>query len=160
FQLVDVHAPPDVHEAFRDVASAARDRATIVSRACVDEARMIPLARGQAAQQVHEAGAYADRTVNEAAGRAARFLQQLEAYAAAPQSTRTRLHFDTLAKILPTFEIYIRPPANSPTELELLFLDGAVRTRPQLPGVDVSPAQNGRGNEQLTIETLKELRGP
>ena len=38
--------------------------------------------------------------------------------------------------------------------------DGAVRTRPQLSDIDIPSGRAGQDDERLTIEKIKELRGP
>lgn len=51
-QLLYVHAPDEVHAAFRDVASAAEDRTTTRNRALVEQESTVRLAAGEAARQV------------------------------------------------------------------------------------------------------------
>ena len=68
FQFLDAHAPSEVHDAFRDVASALEDKSTQINLALRDKARKIPLARGEAEQLVTAAEGHASRAVAEARG--------------------------------------------------------------------------------------------
>jgi uncharacterized membrane protein YraQ (UPF0718 family)/regulator of protease activity HflC (stomatin/prohibitin superfamily) len=56
-QLLYVHAPDEVHAAFRDVASAGEDRTTRRNRALVEQESTVRLAAGEAARQVLTADA-------------------------------------------------------------------------------------------------------
>lgn len=159
FCLVDVHAPPDVHDAFRDVASAVEDKATAVNLARVDAARVVPTARGQADRDRADAEAYADRAVNQATGRASRFVQRLDAYRTNEAVTRLRLYLDTLDAVLPKLRKIIRPPADTGADVEVWFWNGAVRTQPQLSG-DAASARPSRSDNDVSLDQLKELLGP
>jgi len=98
-QLLTVAPPPEVIDAFRDVQAAAQDQERLRNEAETYANRVIPNARGQAAQVVQAATAYRDQTVAEAQGQAARFSKVYDSYAAAPAVTRERIYLDTLADI-------------------------------------------------------------
>ena len=79
--------------------AAAQDQERLRNEAETYANRVIPNARGQAAQVVQAATAYRDQTVAEAQGQAARFSKVYDSYAAAPAVTRERIYLDTLADI-------------------------------------------------------------
>jgi len=122
FHILDAHAPPQVHSAFRDVASAVEDRATLIDEAKAVEASLIPESRGEAVERVAEALGYAARTTHLAGGQADRFLSVLEVYAAHPEVTGQRLEFEALEQVLPKLRKYIKPPDADAGELEIWFV--------------------------------------
>lgn len=130
-RMLDAHAPPDVHAAFRDVASALEDRATYVDQARTMEARILPLARSQAVERREQTAAQADSLVRSARGEAHRFLALLEAYSRAPEVTRRRLELETLESVLPGVRKYIKPPADSGGEVEIWFVEKGELRRAQ-----------------------------
>lgn len=132
FHVLSAHAPPEVHGAFRDVASAVEDRATLIDRARAEEARLIPEARGAAARRIAEERGTATATVLQSAGEAARFLSVQEVYAATPEVTGLRLELETLEKVLPKLRKYLKPPTAQAGELEIwLVQPGATGEIPE-----------------------------
>jgi membrane protease subunit HflK len=61
--------------------------------------RVIPEARGKAAQIIQAAEAYRAQTVVEAKGQAARFMKVYDEYAKAPEVTRRRLHIEAMERL-------------------------------------------------------------
>ena len=61
---------------------------------------MVPEARGRAARIIQEAEAYREQTVAEAKGQVARFNQVYEQYVKAPDVTRERLYLETMERVL------------------------------------------------------------
>ena len=136
FRILDAHAPPDVHSSFRDVASALEDRSTQIHQAWAEEARLVPLARGQADWKVAEAHGYAARAVLQAKGQADRFLSLLRVYRAWPEVTGRRMEFEMLDQVWPKLRKYLKPPTAEIGELEIWFVEsGAADQLPvKLPG--------------------------
>ncbi len=132
FHILYAHSPPDVHEAFRDVASALEDRATQVNQARAQEAQLIPLARGEADWMLREAEAYAALTVSRARGDAERFTALQRVYHEWPHVTAKRLEYETIEKVLPDIRKYLIPPRPASDEIEIWFLDDAARKRTPL----------------------------
>jgi len=126
FRFLDAHAPPEVHDAFRDVASALEDKSTQINLALAQEARIVPLARGDAEKRRQEADGYAAGTHAAAKGEAQRFVDLLAPYEQFPAVTRRRLYFETLDKILPGKRKYIRTTGTGAGELEIWLLDPAI----------------------------------
>jgi len=93
--------PPEVANAFRDVAGARADAARLVSEAQGYANDVIPRARGEAQQMLEEAAAYKQRRINEAQGDAARFTQLAAEYARAAELNGHRLYVETMEQILP-----------------------------------------------------------
>jgi HflK protein len=128
--LLDVHAPPKVHPAFRDIASAAEDKEKAINEAHEYEARIVPNARGQAKAQVLAAQGNAVRAVNIAEGEATAFNKVLAAYQQAPWVTRLRMYLDNLDRTLPTLKKYLELLGPN-TDLDIWMLSGKATELPQ-----------------------------
>ena len=63
--------------------------------------KLVPKAKGEAESAVQTAEGYRFKRVNEAEGDIASFSAVLEQYVKAPEVTRTRLYFETMAQVLP-----------------------------------------------------------
>ena len=114
-RLLFVHAPDDVHGAFRDIASAAEDRTTARNKALVEAEGALGQARGEVARTLAEAGSERTRLVEHAKGDAAAFVPLAREVAAAPRSSRLRLKLEALERVLPGVPKLIRPdPRRAP----------------------------------------------
>lgn len=129
--LLHAHAPPDVHAAFRDVASALEDRAALIDKALSQEARILPAARAGAAETRSAAGAYATRVVALARGQAQRFSDLVAAYWTGRDVTRQRLYLEMMDALLPGVRKYIKPAGEAEDEIEIWFL-GKGRAVPEM----------------------------
>jgi HflK protein len=116
--LVDVHAPPDVHQAFRDVASAAEEKMETINAAAEYQERVVRQAGGEAAQRLAAAAGLGLDSVARARGAAAAFGSRLEAYRLAPEVTRRRLYFEMIDATLGAVRKIIRA-ADTGAELDL-----------------------------------------
>jgi membrane protease subunit HflK len=92
--------PNEVIDAYRDVQAARADQERMRNEAEGYANKVIPTARGAAAQIVQDAEAYRQKVIAEAAGEAKRFLAVLEQYRRAPDVTRKRMYLETMAGIL------------------------------------------------------------
>ena len=99
--LQDVNPPPPVKPSWDQVNQAQQQRDKLINDARTDYNKVIPLARGQAEQQVLSAEGYALDRINRASGDASRFDQQVSAYRQAPDVTRRRLYLETMSRVLP-----------------------------------------------------------
>ncbi len=99
-QLQKVDPPQQVIDAFRDVQAARADQERLRNEAQTYANRVVPEARGRAAQLVQGAEAFKDQTVAEALGQASRFNAVYEQYRAAPGVTRERLFLETMERVL------------------------------------------------------------
>jgi membrane protease subunit HflK len=107
--LLSVHAPEEVHAAFRDVASAQEDKVLIVNRAITFAQESVNLAEGDAAAMIESARAFKDEKILQAQGDALAFTLRENEYRRAPDLTRFRLHLEALEEVLPAAEKIVRP---------------------------------------------------
>jgi modulator of FtsH protease HflK len=61
--------------------------------------RVVPEAKGRAAQITQNAEAYREQTVAEAKGATARFVKVYEEYKKAPEVTRQRMYLETMERL-------------------------------------------------------------
>ena len=135
-QMLKVEAPAQVIDAFRDVQAAQADQERAQNEARTYAGRVVPEARGRAAQLLQSAEAYREQTVAEATGQTARFNKIYDQYKKAPDVTRQRLYLETMERLfggtdkvildssgqggtgvvpyLPLPELRNRPPAQPP----------------------------------------------
>lgn len=99
-QLQKVDPPAQVIDAFRDVQAARADLERAQNEAQTYANRVVPEARGRAAQITQAAEAYREQTVAEAKGQAGRFDKIYAAYREAPDITRERLYLETMERVL------------------------------------------------------------
>jgi regulator of protease activity HflC (stomatin/prohibitin superfamily) len=129
--LLSVHAPEEVHAAFRDVASAQEDRILITDRATTFAQESVNLAEGEAAAMVESALAFKEQRTLHAEGDAAAFTLREQAYRRARDVTRFRLHLEALEEALPTTQKILRPGSKDLREFDLWLLEPpAVRKAP------------------------------
>jgi membrane protease subunit HflK len=132
FHILDAHAPAQVHGAFRDIASALEDRDTEINRARAEEAKIVPLARGEAAGRRAEAEGHASRVVAQARGESDRFLALSRVHEKWPRVTQKRLEYETLEELFPKIRKYLKPADGDGGGLEIWFVDpSAVKEAPE-----------------------------
>jgi modulator of FtsH protease HflK len=111
-QLQKVDPPAQVIDAFRDVQAAQADAQRLQNEAQTYTNRVVPDARGRAAQILQVAEGYREQAIAEAKGQSARFLKVYEEYKKAPDVTRQRLYLETMEKILHGAEKLISDPGS------------------------------------------------
>ena len=126
FHFLGAHAPPEVHDAFRDVASALEDKSTKINLALAQEAQVVPLARGDAERLRAEAAGYAFTAVGQSRGAAQRFVALLREYQRWPEVTRQRLYFEMIDAVLPGLRKYLKPGGDYAGEIEIWLVDPSV----------------------------------
>jgi membrane protease subunit HflK len=99
-QMQKVDPPAQVIDSFRDVQAARADLERLQNEAQTYANRVIPDARGRAAQIVQTAEGYKEQAIAEAKGQSSRFLQVYDAYKAAPDVTRERIYLETMEHVL------------------------------------------------------------
>jgi modulator of FtsH protease HflK len=127
-QLLESNPPPEIADAFRDVASASEDRNTFINEALAYQNEVLPLARGDAVTTREAANSYRAEKVAQATGEATRFASRQGAYAKAPDVTRIRLYLEAVEKVLPGARKFV--------------LDSAIRletTDLWIPGANEAP---------------------
>ena len=98
-QLQKVDAPSQVIDAFRDVQAARIDQERAKNEAETYANKVVPEAKGRAAQITQSAEAYREQTVAEATGVSSRFRQIYEQYKKAPDVTRQRMYLETMERL-------------------------------------------------------------
>ena len=98
-QLQKVDAPAQVIDAFRDVQAARIDQERAKNEAETYANKVIPEAKGRAAQITQSAEAYRKQTVAEATGASSRFRQIYDEYKKAPDVTRQRMYLETMERL-------------------------------------------------------------
>ncbi|MBM3530255.1 MAG: FtsH protease activity modulator HflK [Alphaproteobacteria bacterium] len=99
-QMQKVDPPAQVIDAFRDVQAARADLERAQNEAQTYANRVVPEARGRAAQIFQAAEAYKSQTVAEAVGQTSRFLKIYDEYRKAPDVTRQRMYLETMERVL------------------------------------------------------------
>jgi membrane protease subunit HflK len=99
-QLQKVDPPQQVIDAFRDVQAARADLERAQNEAQTYANRVVPEARGKAAQILQAADAYKSQAVAEAVGQTSRFLKIYDEYKKAPDVTRKRMYLETMERLL------------------------------------------------------------
>jgi len=105
--LQSVHAPPPVHWAFRDVASAAEDQKQKENLAQEYWEKTTLEAEGEAAQSLALAMGKAFEHIGQARGSAHAFEVQSAAYLEGPEVMEIRLYLEWLDKILTGMNKYV-----------------------------------------------------
>ena len=98
--LADVRLPDAVQAAQRDAAKAAEERQRAIADAQAYASDIVPKAQSAALQRLSEAQVYPAQTRAAADGEAQRFTQLAQAYAKAPEVTRSRMYIETMESIL------------------------------------------------------------
>lgn len=97
--LLDVGAPQEVIEAFRDVQRASNDAQSAVNDSRAYRNKVVQNAQGQAVQIVKQAEAYKAEKVAAAQGDAQRFLSVYQQYKLNPAITERRIYLETMESI-------------------------------------------------------------
>lgn len=126
--LQTAQPPASVIESFRDVDVAEQDAERARLEATAHANRVIPAARGVAAQLTQSAQAYRDSVIAQAQGDADRFVSIYDEYAQAPEVTRQRMYLETMERVL--------------ARSDLLILDGGAGAVPYLPLNELGQSRN------------------
>lgn len=93
-------APEDVQSSFDDAIKAQEDERRFIEQARAYEAKVVPIAQGNAQRIAQEAQAFAQQAVLNAEGQTAEFLQLLPAYLKSPALMAERLYLETMESIM------------------------------------------------------------
>lgn len=93
-------APENVQDAFDDAIKAQEDEKRFKEQARAYEARVVPIAEGNAKRVMSEAEAYAEQVVLRAQGEVSEFLALLPQYTQAPKVTAERMYLDAMQQVL------------------------------------------------------------
>jgi len=116
------HPPDEVHNAFRDVASALEDKLRTINLANVFAVEKINQAKGEAAAMTEGALAFKEQRIAGALAGADAFALRLEAYKRAPTLTKFRLQLETLEDVLPGMRKFVRPGAGDVKDFDIWLL--------------------------------------
>jgi membrane protease subunit HflK len=103
-QMQKVDPPAQVIDSFRDVQAARADLERLQNEAQTYANRVVPEAKGRAAQIFQVAEGYKQQAIAEAKGQSARFLKVYDEYAKAKDVTRERIYLETMERILGSSE--------------------------------------------------------
>ena len=121
--LESIEPPAAIADAFRDVASAKKDREKSIDEAQSTANSIIARARGMADEIISGAEGYRDRRVNKARGETERFSSIYAEYRKAPLVTQTRLLLDSLAGVFDAAETYVFDPNQDGPPLRMTIYD-------------------------------------
>jgi membrane protease subunit HflK len=95
-----IQPPPEVKQAFDDANNAGNNQQQFINEAQAYAAKVVPLARGEAARIRAEAEGYRAAQIAKATGDAQRFSLLAAQYRAAPEVTRKRLYLESMQSVL------------------------------------------------------------
>jgi HflK protein len=121
--LLSVHAPEEVHFAFRDVAGASEDKNTLKNKSYADYEETVNLADGSAKKMVFDASGYRASKLCRARGDAQNFIIQENAYENSREITRFRLYNEAIQKVLPKSKLYIKPSSSREGDIDLYIMN-------------------------------------
>jgi membrane protease subunit HflK len=139
-QLQKVDPPSQVIDAFRDVQAARADLERAQNESQTYANRVVPEARGRAAQITQAAEAYREQTVAEAKGQTSRFIKVYDEYKKAPDVTRQRMYLETMERLFSGTEKIIIDSGSQSGAVPILPLNELLRPRPVPPA---TPPQAG-----------------
>ena len=93
-------APENVQDAFDDAIKAQEDEKRFKEQARAYEARVVPIAEGNAKRVMADSKAKAEQFVLNAKGKVAEFLALLPEYLRSPAVTGERLYLETMQRVL------------------------------------------------------------
>ena len=147
-QMQKVDLPAQVIDSFRDVQAAQADQQRLQNEAQTYANRIVPEARGRAAQILQAADGYKSQAVAEAKGQTSRFLQVYEQYKKAPEVTRERLYLETMERIFSATDKVILDQGASSSSSVLPFLPLPDLRRAPAPAASSSSQSQSSGAAQ------------
>jgi membrane protease subunit HflK len=145
-QMQKVDPPAQVIDSFRDVQAARSDLERLQNEAQTYANRVVPDARGSAAQITQAAEGDKQQAIAEATGQSARFLKVYNEYAKAKDVTRERIYLETMERVLGSSEKFVfdSNAAGKQGVVPYLPLGELTPRRPQQPATTGSvPQQTG-----------------
>jgi modulator of FtsH protease HflK len=132
-QLQKVDPAKQAIDAFRDVQAARSDLERAQNEAQTYANKVVPEARGRAAQITQNAEAYREQTVAEAKGATSRFLKIYDEYTKAPEVTRQRMYLETMERLFGGTDKIIMDSGATGGIVPYLPLDQLTRRPPPVP---------------------------
>ena len=118
-RLLYVHPPDEVHDAFRDVASAQEDKLRTINRAETFAIEKVNQSKGEAAVMVEQALGFKNERISHASGDAAGFLLRLRSYEHEPELTKLRLRLEAAEVALTGARKVITPGADVTRDVDM-----------------------------------------
>lgn len=136
-------APENVQDAFDDAIKAQEDGKRFKEQALAYQARVVPIAEGNAKRISEEAQAFAQQVALRATGEVAEFLALLPEFTKSPQVTSQRMYLDTMQQVLSkSSKVIVDSKAGNVLYLPLDKLAASTQL--------VKPAAAAVGNENMT----------
>jgi membrane protease subunit HflK len=133
-QLQKPVPPAQVIGAFRDVLSARLNLEQMQNEAQAYANKVVPEAKGKAAQITQSAEAYREQAVAEAKGATSRFLKIYDEYKKAPEVTRQRMYLETMERLFGGTDKIILDQGTGGGVVPYLPLDQLMRRSPPQTG--------------------------
>jgi modulator of FtsH protease HflK len=141
-QMGNVNPPnSDVIQSFNDVTNAKTELESLQNEAQTYANRVVPEARGRAAQILQGAEGYKQQAVAEAKGQSARFLKVYEEYKKAPDVTRQRIYLETMERVLGGSEKLVFDGGSSSSGQSIVPYLPLSELTPRRPGPSASQPQ-------------------
>lgn len=155
-------APENVQSAFDDAIKAQEDERRFIEQARAYEAKVVPIAEGQAKRIFQEAEAYAKQVVLAAEGETAEYLRLLPQYLQAPKITAERMYIETMQTIMTTNPKVFVDAKNAPN-MYMPFLkpgkaEPALKARPKQDWNETSTTGVTASNDDDTRDRINVLR--
>ena len=154
-------APKYVQSAFDDAIKAQEDERRFIEQARAYEAKVVPIADGNAKRITQEAQAFAKQVVLNAQGETAEFLQLLPQYLQAPKITAERMYIETMQKIMSENPKVFVDAKNSPA-MYLPFMKAMNATKPTKKNTmrwkETPPTSLDKQEETPTQKVLRRMR--
>ncbi len=155
FSITDVHAPAEVHAAFRDVASAQEDKQTAINVALRYLDETVNLARGEAAGQLEGARSDASSDVLRAQGDSESLRMRSAAYRERRVGTKKRLYLEAVEEVLARARKIVRPGWKGSGGVDLWVGNGAAAPAPVSDVI-----RGGDVRQQQARESAREATPP
>lgn len=149
-------APENVQDAFDDAIKAQEDEKRFKEQALAYQARVVPIAEGNARRVFEEAQAYAQQVVLQAKGEVAEFLALLPEFVQSPGVTSERMYLETMQRVFSkSSTIVVDAKAGNLLYLPLDKLMSNVGEAPALPKSATSNKDNDSNsdNESLAVSS-------
>jgi membrane protease subunit HflK len=145
-------APENVQDAFDDAIKAQEDEKRFKEQAFAYQARVVPIAEGNAKRIYEEAQAYAQQVVLRAKGEIAEFLALLPQYVQAPAVTSKRMYLETMQQVLSkSSKIIVDSKSNNVLYLPLDKLINRPDLLPKVAAIGAASGKSAAGSDDESL---------
>ena len=142
-QMLKADPPSQVLNAYRDVQAARTDQDRMRNEALAYANKTVPEARGGAARIVQQGEGYKQQVIAVTQGEAQRFIAIYDEYKRSPDVTRRRIYIDTMQSILAGVDKVILGTSGGPGVVSYLPLP-QLRRRPAQAAPSATETGKGR----------------